>query len=325
MGLGETMNTRAAVLALASALIGLSGFAAPADADAVKAGNGTLGLWAGYESLRDAGGATQFENVWDDGQPSDCQNQGDIEIYPVPGNPTNPASCSGPEFDQVDRNDHIAGFASLLEGRFAGPLDEDLALQLDFDLGLIEDEFQGRAMLHLFLGDSEQGDIGLATEYRAIGDAGYLRLGGEAQGFWGDWTGYLFAGYQFKDEGRDAEVEEGGFVCGRLAYYLDPSADIYIGGGYGPADAGLGFFGAEYQPWMESNAGWTLTAEAFFGPDELAGGLLGVRYHFGAPAALDLMSRDRAWLPMPRTVCGLDQFETGQPGTNRRIWRPGDV
>ncbi len=278
---------------LAAAIITLS-FTLPARAGdpAIEDPNGLFSVKLGYQRAG-TGGDQVFNGI---GTPGidfhECRNNdcGDTafshtEIFGKPGG--------------------SSGFAGYGGTQAALPLGHDFGAQFDGELGGFDAAGGGDATLHLFRADPAIGLVGPMVSYRALGDAGYLRAGGEAQYYWGNFTIYGNAAYQWADSGSTLTVDSGLVGCGYLAYYPIDSLMLLAGGG-GGAGEGAGFGQIEWQPFQQHTPGLSLFVEGMAGTDSSAAAFAGVQFHFGAGHSLEM--RHRHELPLRNTACGVEQF-----------------
>jgi hypothetical protein len=199
----------------------------------------------------------------------------------------------------------MSGFAGYGGTQAALPLGHDFGAQFDGELGGFDALGGGDATLHLFRADPAIGLVGPMVSYRALGDAGYLRAGGEAQYYWGNLTLYGNAAYQWANEGSTLTLDSGLVGCGYLAYYPIDSLMLLAGGG-GGAGEGAGFGQIEWQPFQRHTPGLSLFVEGMAGTDSSAAAFAGVQFHFGAGHSLEM--RHRHELPLRETGCGVEQF-----------------
>jgi hypothetical protein len=299
------------------ALLAVAGAVQPAlagDGALVRHLNGTMTLGGGYQALPEGGGGTKVEHVFTDGSPSDCRADGQI---------VDAAACGFVGTTGSSGGDVAEGWLSELSGNLAFPLDYKSGVQFDAGTGLLEGRVYAEGTFHLFWGEAGEGQFGPVLDFWTYDGAERLRVGGELQGYWGDVTGYLQGGYQWGDGAGSLDVAEGFYLCGRGTWYADPDAALWLGGGYGPAEQAVGFFGGELRPFAADAPAWSLTAEATLGSDEQWSALAGIRYRFGETQTL--IAREREWLPLPTTPCATLGVESGRDGVVTNIWTLRDI
>lgn len=280
------------------------------DGALVRQLNGFLTLGGGYQALPDGGGGFgPTQNLLTNGDPTVCREE---------GQDAGGADCHQIATDSQPGQGRADGGLASLSGSLAFPLDYTSGLQIDAGSRLFDQRFSGEGALHLFWGEPGEGQAGPVLAYWSYDGARWLRTGGELQGYWGDFTGYLQGGYQW-GEGSDATtVDDGFYLCGRGTWYADDDAALWLGGGYGPDSSALGFAGGEVRPFPAEAPAWSLVAEGSLGSDEQWSAVAGIRYHFGETQSL--IERERAWLPLPATPCDTLGVHSGTDGTNANIW-----
>jgi hypothetical protein len=285
------------VVYLAAAIVTLS-FTLPARAGdpAIEDPNGLFSLKLGYQRAATGSGDQIINGT---GVPG-------INFQQCPNN-----NCLNEQLFRTEifgNQGIMSGFAGYGGTQGALPLGHDFGAQFDGELGGFDASGGGDATLHLFRADPAIGLVGPMVSYRALGDAGYLRAGGEAQYYWGDLTIYGNAAYQWANDGNTLTVDSGLVGCGYLAYYPMDSLMLLAGGG-GGAGEGAGFGQIEWQPFQQHTPGLSLYVEGMAGTDSSAAAFAGVQFHFGAGHSLEM--RHRHELPLRNTACGIEQFNAG--------------
>ena len=204
-----------------------------------------------------------------------------------------------------------SGFAGYggIEG--AMPLGHDFGIQFDGQLGGFSGAGGGEATLHAFRGDPAVGLIGPMVDYRALGDASYLRAAAEGQFYWKDFTLYGNAGYQWASDSDQFNVDRGVVGCGYVAYYPMESLMLRAGGGGGTGPV-AGFGQIEWQAFQHSAPGVSFFVEGLAASNDGSAAFAGLHYHIGAGNSLEM--RHRHELPLRQTLCGVEQFAT--PGAD---------
>ena len=201
----------------------------------------------------------------------------------------------------------LSGFSAFGDVQGAMALGHDFGAQFNGELGGTNGAGGGDAAVHVFRGDPAIGLVGPLVDYRALGDAAYLRAALEGQFYWKDFTFYGNAGYQWADGGQDINVASGIVGCGNVSYYPTESLMLLAGGGGGTGEA-AGYAQVEWQAFPQRAPAASFIAEGMMGTDDSAGAYVGFRYHFGAANSLEM--RHRHELPLRDTLCGMEQFTT---------------